>query len=53
MAVGGAYTTFSTFSYETVKLVEMGSTRRAAINIAAGLSVGLLAAASGLALALL
>jgi CrcB protein len=47
----GAYTTFSSFSYETVKLLEEGSTRRAVGNIAASLVVGLLAAAGGLALA--
>ncbi len=48
---GGAYTTFSTFSYETVRLIEDGSIREAALNALAGLAVGLLAAALGLGVA--
>lgn len=45
----GAYTTFSTFSYETVRLVEDGSLGAAATNAAASLGAGLAAAAAGLA----
>jgi len=49
----GAYTTFSTFSYETVRLMEEGSLTEAALNVAASLIVGLLAGAAGLGPALL
>jgi len=49
----GAYTTFSTFSYETMRLVEDGSIAEATWNVAASLVLGLLAAAAGLGLALL
>ena len=49
----GAYTTFSTFSYETVRLIEEGSLAEAALNVGASLIVGLLAGAAGLGLALL
>ena len=49
----GAYTTFSTFSYETVRLLEDGALYEAALNVAASLAVGLAAAAAGLGLALL
>ncbi|GAC1329990.1 MAG: hypothetical protein NVSMB13_17830 [Mycobacteriales bacterium] len=45
----GAYTTFSTFSYETVRLVETGSTAGAVANTLGSLLAGLLAAAAGLA----
>ena len=45
----GAYTTFSTFSYETVRLIEDGSLFEAGLNVAASLVVGLAAAAIGLA----
>ncbi len=45
----GAYTTFSTFSYETVRLVEDGSLFEAGLNVGASLVVGLAAAAIGLA----
>jgi CrcB protein len=48
----GAYTTFSTFSYETIRLLEEGSGWEAALNIASSLAVGLVAGAVGLALAL-
>jgi CrcB protein len=51
--VCGAYTTFSTFSYETVRLLEEGSAIAAAGTVALGVVVGLLAAAAGLALAAL
>jgi CrcB protein len=47
----GAYTTFSTFSYETVRLIEDGSIGEAALNALASLAVGLLAAALGLGVA--
>ena len=43
----GALTTFSTFSFETVRLVEDGSWLEAGLNAAASLSVGLLACAAG------
>jgi CrcB protein len=49
----GAYTTFSTFSYETVKLIEEGELKNAALNTTASVIIGLLAAAAGLALAAL
>ena len=47
----GAYTTFSTFTYETIRLVEEGSRYEAALNIATSTLAGLLAAAIGLVLA--
>ncbi len=49
----GAYTTFSTFSYETVRLLEDGAVAEAALTVAGGLALGLAAAAAGLGLALL
>lgn len=49
----GAYTTFSTWSYETARLLETGDLLRAFLNAAASLLVGLLAAGAGLALGLL
>ncbi|MFD7611333.1 fluoride efflux transporter CrcB [Streptomyces sp. NPDC059828] len=39
----GALTTYSTFSYETLRLVERGRSRWAAANVGASLLVGLLA----------
>jgi fluoride exporter len=45
----GAYTTFSTFTFETVRLVEEGAGRLAARNVAASVVLGLAAAALGLA----
>lgn len=45
----GAYTTFSTFSFETVRLAEEGATNEAVRNIVANLIVGLVAASTGLA----
>jgi CrcB protein len=47
----GAYTTFSTFSYETVRLLEDGALPAAALNVAASVVFGLAAAGVGLALA--
>jgi CrcB protein len=46
----GAYTTFSTFSYETVRLVETGSLGPAFANALGSVFAGLAAAALGLAL---
>ena len=48
----GAYTTFSTFSYETIRLLEDGAVVDAALNVAGSLTLGLGAAAAGLGLAL-
>jgi fluoride exporter len=47
----GAYTTFSTFTFETVRLVEEGAAGEAFRNVAATLVAGAAAAALGLALA--
>lgn len=47
----GAFTTFSTFSYESVRLIEAGDHGAAAMNVLGSLGVGLLAAGAGLALA--
>ena len=47
----GAYTTFSTLSFETVRLAEDGAADRALLNAAGSLLVGLAAAAAGLGLA--
>jgi CrcB protein len=49
----GAYTTFSTFSVETIRLVEEGALVEATLNALGSIAVGLLAAAAGLGLALL
>ena len=46
----GAYTTFSTFSYETVRLLEEGSVATASLNAIASVVIGLAAAALGIAL---
>jgi CrcB protein len=43
----GAYTTFSTFSYETVALVQQGTVVLAALYVAGSLVLGLLAVAAG------
>ena len=51
MAIGfvGAYTTFSTFTYETIRLIEGGSLLLATANAFGSLVIGLLAAIAGLA----
>ncbi|HZX53409.1 MAG TPA: CrcB family protein [Ilumatobacteraceae bacterium] len=46
----GAYTTFSTFTFQSVSLLEHGETRAAAGNIAASFLLGFAAASAGLAL---
>jgi CrcB protein len=48
----GAYTTFSTFTFETLELLERGEVRQAATNVSVSLVAGLGAAACGLALGL-
>jgi len=49
----GGYTTFSTFSYETLRVAEDGSAGVAVGNIVGSLAAGLAAAAAGLGLATL
>ena len=46
----GALTTFSTFGFETVRLVEEGSLLEAFVNVLASLVAGLAAVAAGWAL---
>jgi CrcB protein len=46
----GAYTTFSTFTFETVRLAEEGALDEAALNVAASLLIGLAAALLGIGL---
>ena len=46
----GAFTTFSTFSVETVQLAEAGRLDSAIVNVVANGTLGLLLAAFGLAL---
>ena len=48
----GALTTYSTFGYETLRLVESGSRLYAFLNILLSLGVGFGAAGAGLAIAL-
>lgn len=43
----GGFTTFSTFGYETVRLAQDGSGAQALRNVAASLTLGLLAAFAG------
>jgi fluoride exporter len=43
----GAYTTFSTFSFETFRLLEDGAYGAAALNVAGNLTLGLVAVALG------
>jgi CrcB protein len=47
----GAYTTFSTFAYETVRLAEDGDVVQSMRNVAGNVVLGLAAAAAGLAIA--
>ena len=47
----GGYTTFSTFTFETVRLAEAGALDQALRNVAATAVVGLAAAGAGLAIA--
>lgn len=47
----GGYTTFSTFSYETVALLEEGDWRRAALYVALSIAVSLLGMVLGAAAA--
>jgi CrcB protein len=51
LAIGfvGAYTTFSTLTYETLRLIENGSLLLATVNVVGSLAVGLVAAVGGLA----
>lgn len=49
----GAYTTFSTWSYETIRLVERDELLQASLNAIGSLVVGLLASGAGIALGLL
>jgi fluoride exporter len=51
--VCGAFTTFSTFGYETTRLLEEGSLAEAGLNALVSLVAGVLAAAGGYALATL
>jgi len=46
----GAYTTFSTFAFETVRLAEEGATNDAVRNVVANIIVGVFAASVGLAI---
>ena len=52
LAVGllGAFTTFSTFSVDTLVLVQQGALARAALNVLASVALCLLAAGAGIAL---
>jgi CrcB protein len=49
----GAFTTFSTFGYETVRLIEVDDRRAAVANVVISVVVGLAAAALGRGLAAL
>jgi fluoride exporter len=48
----GAYTTYSTFAFETVRLLENGRLLSAAANVLVSVVAGLAAAAAGLAVGL-
>ncbi|MGP3975333.1 fluoride efflux transporter CrcB [Streptomyces sp. 8N114] len=47
----GALSTYSTFSYETLRLAEQGAARYALLNVAASLAAGLGAAYAGVTVA--
>ena len=47
----GAYTTFSTYAFESVRLAEQGATRHALANVLVSAALGTAAAGLGLALA--
>jgi fluoride exporter len=47
----GGLTTFSTFGFETVRLLEEGSTAAAALNALGSLALGVVSAAAGYGLA--
>jgi CrcB protein len=47
----GAYTTFSTFEYETIRLVEEGRLIHALLNVVLSVTVGFIAVWGGIALA--
>jgi CrcB protein len=47
----GAYTTFSTFTFETARLAETDAVRLSVVNVVGGVAGGTLAAALGLVLA--
>ncbi|HET6292386.1 MAG TPA: fluoride efflux transporter CrcB [Kribbella sp.] len=47
----GAFTTYSTFGYETIRLAEDGSRRYAVLNVVVSLSAGLTAAILGVLVA--
>lgn len=46
----GGFTTFSTFGYESVRLMQEGSGRQALLNVVGSVAVGLVAAVAGWAL---
>ncbi|HEU5433322.1 MAG TPA: fluoride efflux transporter CrcB [Thermomicrobiales bacterium] len=46
----GAYTTYSTFAYETAALIRQGSLRLACVNALGGVATGIAGAAGGIAL---
>lgn len=52
LAIGfcGGYTTFSTFSFDTMALLESGGGRLAALNVVASVALALLATFAGVAL---
>lgn len=51
--VCGGYTTFSTFSFETMRLLEDGAGVAGVANMVGSIALGLLAAAAGLGVGLL